>query len=154
MFHKLYLGCVSLGLLGFATAALAQSTAMMTVQVNQPGAVVSSNLFGIFFEEINYAGDGGIYADMVRNRAFYDSGSPVFWTLVTQGTATGTMSVDSTQPLNTNTPNSLKLTMSSGAGSVGAANSGYWGMSLQAGAKYDLNFYARCAAGFTGPMVA
>ena len=48
-----------------------QPAATVTIQANQPGAVVSSNLFGIFFEEINYAGEGGIYAEMVRNRAFY-----------------------------------------------------------------------------------
>jgi hypothetical protein len=37
-------------------------------------------------------------------------------------------------PLNTNIPNSLNLTMSSGAGSVGAGNSGFWGMALTNGA--------------------
>ena len=35
-------------------------TSTITIQVDQPGAVVSSNLFGIFFEEINFGGDGGI----------------------------------------------------------------------------------------------
>ena len=135
-------------------AARAQSGAVMTIQANQPGAVVSSNLFGIFFEEINYAGEGGIYAELVRNRAFYSSTSANFWTLVTQGTAAGAMTVDPGQPLNTNLPNSLKLTMASGTGSVGAANAGFWGMSLQAGATYDLNFYAAGFSGFTGPVVA
>src|ERR1039457_3315408 len=86
----------------FAVSARGQSAATMTIQVNQPGAVVSSNLFGIFFEEINCAGEGGIYAEMVRNRAFYSASSALFWTLVTQGSAAGTMTVDATQPLNTN----------------------------------------------------
>ena len=40
--------------------ASAQSTALVSIQANQPGAVVSSNLFGIFFEEINFAGEGGL----------------------------------------------------------------------------------------------
>jgi alpha-N-arabinofuranosidase len=48
----------------------AQTTATLTVQANQPGVQISSNLFGIFFEEINSAGDGGIYAEMVSNRNF------------------------------------------------------------------------------------
>ncbi len=72
-----------------------------------------------FFEEINFAGDGGVYAEMVRNRAFNNSANPDYWTLVTSGTAAGTMAVDFSQPLNTNKPCSLNLTMSSGAGSVG-----------------------------------
>jgi alpha-L-arabinofuranosidase len=136
------------------TVVQAQTTATVTIQANQPGAVVSPNLFGIFFEEINFAGEGGIYAEMVRNRSFYDAANADYWTLVTQGTAAGAMSVDSTRPLNTNIPNSLKLTMSSGAGSVGAANSGFWGMSFQAGATYNLNFYAAGSNGFTKPITA
>jgi alpha-L-arabinofuranosidase len=137
-----------------AAVARGQSAATVNIQVNQPGAVVSSNLFGIFFEEINYAGEGGLYAEMVRNRAFYTSTNANFWSSVTTGTAAGSMSVDATQPLNTNIPNSLKLVMSSGTGSVGAANSGYWGMSVSTGATYDLNFYAMSASGFSGPVVA
>ena len=62
--------------------AMAQ-TATVTIQANQPAANISSNLFGIFFEEINFGGDGGIYAEMVRNRSFYSASSPVFWTAPT-----------------------------------------------------------------------
>ncbi|HEU5397249.1 MAG TPA: carbohydrate binding domain-containing protein, partial [Verrucomicrobiae bacterium] len=131
-----------------------QSAATVNVAVNQPGAVVSSNLFGIFFEEINYAGDGGIYGEMVRNRSFAQSSNPDYWTLVTSGTAQGSMTVDSTQPLNTNLLSSLKLTLSSGSGSVGAANSGYWGMALQSGAAYHLSFYAAAPTGFSGSITA
>ena len=40
----------------------------VTIQANLPGATVSPNLFGIFFEEINFGGDGGLYAELVRNR--------------------------------------------------------------------------------------
>lgn len=137
-----------------AWLARGQSAATVSIQADQPGAVVSSNLFGIFFEEINFAGEGGIYAEMVRDRAFYSAVSPYYWKLVTQGTAVGTMNVDATQPLNTNIVNSLKLTMSSGTGSIGAGNAGYWGMNLQAGATYNLSFYAMAANGFAGPMVA
>ena len=147
----IFLSCV---IILAMTIARAQTTATLTIQANQPGAVVSSNLFGIFFEEINFAGEGGIYAEMVRNRSFYDPANPDYWTLVTQGTAAGTMNVDSTRPLNTNILNSLKLTMQSGSGSVGAGNSGFWGMSLQAGSNYILNFYAAASNGFTGPITA
>ncbi|HZT22396.1 MAG TPA: carbohydrate binding domain-containing protein, partial [Verrucomicrobiae bacterium] len=143
-------------IISLPVAACAQTggTATVAIQADHPGAVVSSNLFGIFFEEINYAGDGGLYAEMVRNRSFYDANNPLFWTLVTTGTATGEMNVDPTMPLNTNIPNSLKLTMSSGSGSVGAGNAGYWGMSLQAGATYDLSFYVRATNNFSGVISA
>ena len=128
--------------------------ATVTVQAGQPGAVVSSNLFGIFFEEINYGGEGGIYGEMVRNRAFYNPTSALFWTLVTNGSAAGSMSVDPALPLNTNMPNSLKLTMTSGTGNIGAGNSGFWGMSVQAGATYNLSFYAVASNNYSGPIGA
>lgn len=126
----------------------------MTIQVNQPGAVVSSNLFGIFFEEINFGGDGGLYAELVRNRSFASSSNPDYWTYVTQGLVTGQMSIDESQPLNTNNLRSLRLDMTSvsGSGSVGAANSGYWGIPLDAGSNYDLSLYLRAGSGFTGPV--
>ncbi len=128
-------------------------TNSLTVQADQPGIRISSNLFGIFFEEINYAGDGGIYAEMVRNRAFYNPTNAYSWSLVTQGTASGNMTVDSSFPLNTNTTYALKLTLDSGTGSIGAANNGYWGMALAQGALYDLSFYASGGpAGFSGPV--
>jgi alpha-L-arabinofuranosidase len=150
-----FLGCRRLVL---ALAALtgitiqAHAGAVMTIQADQPGAIISSNLFGIFFEEINFAGEGGIYAEMVRNRSFYTATNANYWTLVTN-MAAGVMSVDTSNPLNTNIPNSLKLTMQSGTGSVGAGNSGFWGMSLQAGATYYLNFYAAGSNGYAGPIV-
>jgi len=148
-------GCWIVLAVAFAAfASQAQTAATLTIQANQPGAVVSSNLFGIFFEEINFAGEGGIYAEMVRNRSFYTSTNANYWTLVTKGTVRGTMNVDANQPLNTNIPNSLKLTMQSGTGSVGAGNAGFWGMSFQSGAAYNLNFYALGSNGFTGPITA
>ena len=137
-----------------AAGARAQSAATVSIQADQPGAAISSNLFGIFFEEINFAGEGGIYAELVRNRSFDNSANADYWTLIAQGTAAGQMSVDTSQPLNTNNLRSLKLTMQSGSGSVGAGNSGFWGMSLQSGATYDLNFYAAGSNGFTGPVSA
>ena len=136
-----------------ASSARGQATAAVTIQANQPGAAVSSNLFGIFFEEINFAGDGGIYAEMVRNRSFAEAASSDFWTLATTGTATGTISVDRSLPLNTRNPASLNLTMSSGLGSVAAVNSGYFGMAFQAGATYDLSCYSRAVAGYSGPIL-
>jgi len=136
------------------TGAAWSQSAAVSIQANLPGALISSNLFGIFFEEINFAGEGGIYAEMVRDRSFYKAAGADYWTWVTQGTAAGAMSVDPSHPLNTNIPNSLRLTMKSGSGSVGAGNAGFWGMSLQSGATYNLSFYAAGSNGFAGPVGA
>ena len=137
-------------LAGFLPAAIAQ-TGTVNIQANQPAANISPNLFGIFFEEINMAGDGGIYGELVRNRLFADSSSsPVFWSFVTGGTAFGQMNLTTAMPLSQTNINSLVLTMTGGFGSVGAVNNGYYGISLTNGGTYHLNFYARGSNGFTG----
>jgi alpha-L-arabinofuranosidase len=148
-----YLILIGAGLVIFATDDYGQtnSQAFITVSAGQPGASISSNLFGIFFEEISSAGDGGLYAELDRNRSFEDSTNSIpDWTLVTNGSATGQMSLDTSLPLSATNLQALKLTKSSGTGSIGAVNGGYWGISLTAGATYNLGFYARGASGFSG----
>jgi alpha-L-arabinofuranosidase len=132
----------------------AQTTATLTVQANQPGVQISSNLFGIFFEEINSAGDGGIYAEMVSNRNFEAPGLTAGWQPIATGSAVGTFSVDSSIPLSASNLYAARLNYSSGSGGFGFANSGYWGMQFQAGQAYNLNFYARYSSGFTGAVYA
>ncbi len=137
--------CLALG----SSSAPAQ-TGTVTIQASQPAANISPNLFGIFFEEINMAGDGGIYAELIRNRGFEDGSTPVNWTLVTSGGAAGSFALNTSLPLSPSNTHSLLLTMTSGTGSVGAANSGYYGIPLTSGATYNLGFYARAASGFSG----
>jgi len=56
--------------------AVAADSASITVDLKQQGALVPPHLYGIFFEEINHAGDGGLYAELVRNRGFEDANLP------------------------------------------------------------------------------
>ena len=65
-------------LLGAGTAA-ADSTLSLTVDSANPGHAVSPELYGAFFEEINYAGVGGIYPELIRNRTFMDPNTPTAW---------------------------------------------------------------------------
>ncbi len=55
--------------------------AKLTVHVDRPGPRISPTLYGIFFEEINLAGDGGLYAELLRNRSFEDADKPDHWSL-------------------------------------------------------------------------
>lgn len=54
----------------FAASAHTQSNAVFTVKVNEVKATVQPTMWGIFFEDINLAGDGGVYAELVKNRSF------------------------------------------------------------------------------------
>ncbi len=135
-----------------APAAEAQP-ARVTVSVDRPGARVSPMLYGLFFEEINRAGDGGLYAEMVQNRSFEDAKEPVAWTLIQADGGDGRMSLDTTSPINDRNPTALKLDIPS-SGRVGAANAGFNGIAVRRGEDYRLSLYARCSEGWNGKLVA
>ena len=125
----------------------------ISVSVDKPGAKVSPTLWGIFFEDINLSTDGGIYAELVRNRSFEDSDKPDSWTAVSSGNAKIELSVDSEKPMSAKNPHSLKVTIQdAGVARVGVANGGYWGMSVVKGERYDLSLSARADAAFKGPL--
>jgi alpha-L-arabinofuranosidase len=125
----------------------------ITVSVDTPGIKVSPMLWGIFFEDINLSTDGGIYAELVRNRSFEDSGKPDSWTPVGSGNAKVELAVDSEKPLSAKNPHSLKVTIKDpGAARVGVANGGYWGMSVVKGSKYNVSLCARADATLSGPL--
>ena len=106
-------------------------------------------------EEINHAYDGGLYAELIRNRAFLDSATaPVNWELVDDSGAEATMALDPTNSFNDKLTMSLRLTVTKAAknhaGSV--ANTGYWGIPVQPNTRYRATLLARSEAGFTGPV--
>src|SRR5213596_704088 len=68
----------------FATSAFAQ-TPKLTLDLRKPGASVSPMLYGLMTEEINHAYDGGLYAELIRNRIFKDNPTnPEAWSLFRQ----------------------------------------------------------------------
>jgi len=135
-----------------AGEALAQG-AKLTVQVDRPGHKISPALYGLFFEEINMAGDGGLYAELVRNRSFEDGGKPDHWSLVQSGSAKGEILVDTQRPMSEKNRRSLRLNIASGGeGRVGVANDGYYGIAVQKGASYELSLASRIGDGFAGPL--
>jgi len=154
MGNGLRLAGMSACLLAFAGLSASATGAEIAVNVAQPAHRISPRLWGIFFEEINHAGDGGLYAELVRNRGFEDSPTPEAWTLIQAGGGRGAMALDDASPLNGATPHSLRLDITrAGNGRVGVANCGYWGIPVRKGGRYLLSFYAR-AEGFRGPLAA
>jgi alpha-L-arabinofuranosidase len=138
-----------------AAVRLGAAPATLTVALDQPGHAISPMLYGIFFEDINCSADGGIYAEMVRNRNFEDSDKPEWWEAVGDSAARVELSVDSAQPVSPKNPASLRVTIAkAGGGRVGVANNGFWGMAVAKGQTYELSLYARSGEGFRGPLTA
>jgi alpha-N-arabinofuranosidase len=135
----------------------AQTPATPVLQIKAGGATahVSPTLYGLMTEEINYSYDGGLYAELVRNRNFKeDPKEPVHWQLVQQNGGTGAMALDPGAPFNDANPANLKLTVTQAAGNqrVGIANEGFWGIPVRPNTRYQASFYAKAAAGFSGPL--
>jgi alpha-L-arabinofuranosidase len=132
-------------------------TGSIDVSENQPGPAINSTQLGAFLEEINHSGDGGIYAELVRNRDLKESTtSPVYYNSVADGGASASISLDTSQPFNTANPVSLKLSVASlpAGGRAGIANVGYWGIPVTQSTTYHLSFYAKAGTGFAGPLKA
>lgn len=97
------------------------------------------------------AGEGGLYAELIRNRSFEDSTDSLpHWSLIQSGGATGQIALDTSLPLSATNRQSLALTMNGRKGDVGAANDGWFGVPVTKGASYHLEFYARRATNFSG----
>ncbi|HWI57039.1 MAG TPA: alpha-L-arabinofuranosidase C-terminal domain-containing protein, partial [Bacillota bacterium] len=138
-----------------ATCSLHAAPATLTVDADKPGHAISPMLYGIFFEDINCSADGGLYAELVRNRNFEDAEKPDQWSVLSSGLASVEMSVDTSRPASAKNPRSLKVSIAkTGAGRVGIANNGFWGMSLKKDETYELSLLARGGDGFTGPLLA
>jgi alpha-N-arabinofuranosidase len=128
----------------------------LTIVANQPVAKVSPLLYGLMTEEINHAYDGGLYAELVQNRAFLDDqAAPVHWFIAPGDETNATITLDPSQPLNDQLATSLRLDVTSVLPSapVGVVNEGYWGIPVKPGTRYTASFYAKAAPGFAGPVV-
>jgi alpha-L-arabinofuranosidase len=150
--RRRFLLAASLILSVFVGGAAAEP-ARITIDAAHPGPRISPTLYGIFFEEINMAGDGGLYAELVRNRSFEDSNKPDHWSAVAVPGAKATLAVDTQEPMSTKNPHSLRLELTSnGTARAGVANGGYFGIAVDKDAGYHLSLSARAGDGFSGPL--
>lgn len=146
----------SIGYLVLPTMALGQSksTASLVVEADKLGPRVSPSLYGVFFEEINMAGDGGLYGELVRNRSFEESIKPVHWKLVKEGVADAEMSIDSIYVMSEKNTHYLKLkVLLALEGYVGIVNEGYWGIPVKKGEEFDLSLYAMTPDGINRSLI-
>src|SRR5205085_1955735 len=99
------------------------------IRLDKPGVAVSPTLYGAFFEDINRAGDGGLYAEMVQNRSFEDNSQLIAWTPLTNADAVANIELDRSAPLNGSNPTSLKIHVEkTGDSRVGVFNQGFKGL--------------------------
>lgn len=146
------------------TTAVLLLAAMMNANAAQPmkapkgGKLISDELLGIFFEDISFSADGGIFAELVQNGSFeYNPterdgwGPATAWRFARPGHSTGRIESRMDKPLHPNNPTYMRIYIErighyydfDGWTGVGLENSGFDGISVKAGQKYDFSAFLR-----------
>jgi alpha-N-arabinofuranosidase len=129
--------------------------AQLSIDVTHVVSPVSPTLYGLMTEEINHSYDGGLYAEMIQNRAFHVDweGTPP-WDLIRRGNAVATREIDTHSGPSEALNSSMKLTVAAASegNEAGLTNPGYWGYGLQPNTTYSGSLYARVERDEIGPI--
>ena len=139
-------------------AGLKPLKSIMTVQPDK-AKPISDKLIGIFFEDINYAADGGLYAELIQNRDFeYEPGdkenndltwnSTYAWKLKGEHAS---FAIDTVNPIHVNNPHYAVLDIQKPGAAL--ANDGFDGIAVKKGAKYVLSLFVRINSGKAGKLI-
>ncbi len=140
----------------FAGLQPLQATITIHADASKP---ISNHLIGIFFEDINYAADGGLYAELVQNRDFEysaDDRSPANWSntyawTMKSGETTLPLVIATEEPIHPNNPHYAVLNIHQP--DVSLENTGFDGIPLKKGETYDFSLFARVAEGSKGGKI-
>ena len=128
----------------------------LSIDVQQVKGKVSPMLYGLMTEEINYSYDGGLYAELLRNRAFQDNrrSQPFHWFIYESGNSDASMTMDTSTGPSAALPLSLALTIRSATSGeqAGISNEGFWGIPVRPDTVYQGSFYAKADDPSIGPI--
>lgn len=153
-------------------------TAVLNVDASREGVSISPTLYGLFYEEINHAGEGGLYAELIQNRSFEDEALPIrnrrfgangegerfgghpapgtipAWYAANSTGAASRMEITTENLLNEVQQKALCWTISEATPEAPAAivNTGHWGIASIKGDTYTLTFWARADKRYKGTL--
>lgn len=134
--------------LPFCVLSATNPPVTLKIFADTPLHSISPLLNGVFFEDINFAADGGLYAELMQNRSFEFAPDPLYaWEKVGE---TAVLSVENDRPLNSNNTNFLRLRTTQPAN--GVANGGFNGIPIEANSDYVFSVYAREGKVFYGKL--
>ncbi len=145
----------------FTASAFAQAP-KLTLDLSKATLKVSPMLYGLMTEEINHSYDGGLYAELIRNRIFKDNANtPEGWSVVQEDTAShASIKLIAANPnsipfdeqrlaINGALTTCLRLTVPKAGVKVGVANEGYWGIPVKPSTTYKASFYFKGTGSFS-----
>jgi Alpha-L-arabinofuranosidase len=121
-------------------------TPSLSIQVDHPTAKVSPMLYGLMTEEINYSYDGGVYAELVRDRVpGRGFGGLSRWQMVARGNSKASISLDEAAGPSKELPRSIKVVVSGATATApaGVQNEGFWGIPVRPNTSYSGSFWAK-----------
>lgn len=130
----------------FPAHLIAQTTNPIIVKVNQPTAKVAPTMWGIFFEDINLGADGGIYAELIKNRSFEFSKPLMGWSVSQSKFNEGSVLVINRQQNDVANPRFLRITKTSADDSLSLTNEGFRGMGIKKDLRYDFSMMYRLSS--------
>lgn len=134
---------LSVGLSSFSQTPNQPASQTYVVTANQIKAHVQPTMYGIFFEDINMAADGGVYAELVKNRSFEFTPNLMGWTEHTQGGSKAKLTVVSRAAERPENPHVINVDIPSTVGTYGLSNEGFRGMGIKKGEGYSFTLMAR-----------
>lgn len=126
--------------------ATTPATATLTVQTGRPGADINPAMWGIFFEDINFGADGGLFAELVKNRGFEFPDPMTGWMKISTSVAQGQLSIRDEDGFNPANPHYVRI-HSEGTAHFGISNQGFRGIGLHEGETYDFSAQIRLLDG-------
>ncbi len=141
------LTCMIILFLLVSVLSIAQNTKEINILAGQPDKQISPNMWGIFFEDINFAADGGIYAELVKNRSFEFTNPTMAWKEIEKGGAIGTILVQNRGALFQENPRYASVTVKPSAGTYILSNEGFRGMGIKANNQYEFSVLAKRTSG-------
>lgn len=129
------------------------STVEVKLDFDKKGHDIPKTLYGIFYEDINYGADGGLYPERVANRGFdWRTKDLEGWVKDYRGGAMARLSRQQGSPVHPNTATYLRIETFGAGDGCGVKNLGYSGIAVKQGEKYDLSFYARALEAYKGSI--
>ncbi|MGD0341056.1 MAG: alpha-L-arabinofuranosidase C-terminal domain-containing protein, partial [Bacteroidales bacterium] len=119
-----------------------QQVSEISVQADKPVCDIQPTMWGVFFEDINFAADGGIYAELVKNRSFEFTLPLMGWDDVSQN-GTGRLLPTFYSPADELNPHFLTVAVNAPEGAFGLVNKGFRGIGVRSGSTYNFSVNAR-----------
>ncbi|RZK73850.1 MAG: alpha-L-arabinofuranosidase, partial [Pedobacter sp.] len=121
-------------------SSIAQTAGDIVVKTDAPIADIQPTMWGVFFEDINFGADGGIYAEMVKNRSFEFAKPLAGWQITGKKMYMGDLLINNRKQINAANPRFLRVNVNNAQkGEAGITNEGFRGMGIKNGMEYEFS---------------